>query len=356
VGNANTKSKFKVNMHAAIYNPYLDTLGGGERYTISFAKVLSDVGYDVDVEWKNPKIKNKLEERFGIKLQGINFINDIKRGDGYDICFWLSDGSIPLLRARKNFLHFQFPFKDVKGGSLLNRMKLFRVSKIICNSRFTKSYIDKEYQSDSLVIYPPVDTKSIRPKRKENIILFVGRFSQLTQSKNQQILIDAFKSFYKSGPTDWRLILAGGIEVGVDDYMKKLVKSSRNYPVEIVKSPGYEEIKNLYGISKLFWSAVGYGVEEEKDPKKVEHFGIAVVEAMRAGAVPIVYNAGGHKEIIKDGDNGFLWSTKRELIKKTKDLIKDSKKLKLYSRNATKASLKYGYERFRKEILQLVEN
>lgn len=343
-------------MRAAIYNPYLDTLGGGERYTVSFAKVLIDAGHEVDIQWKGKDIKNKLEERFGIKLDGVNFVSDIKRGDGYDVCFWLSDGSIPLLRARKNFLHFQFPFQDVKGKSLLNRMKLFRINKIICNSHFTKSYVDKEYQVESVVIYPPVDTKSIRPKRKLNIILFVGRFSQLTQSKNQQVLVDAFKSFYKSGLTDWRLVLAGGIEVGVDDYMKKLVKSSRNYPVEIVKSPGYDEIKNLYGRSRFFWSAVGFGVEEEKDPKKVEHFGMSVVEAMRAGAVPIVYNAGGHKEIIKDGSNGFLWSNKRELIKKTKDLIRDSKKLNLYSRNAIKTSYKYSYERFRKEISQLIEN
>ena len=42
---------------AAIYNPYLDTLGGGERYTLSFAKVLADEGWVVDVEWKDIKIK-----------------------------------------------------------------------------------------------------------------------------------------------------------------------------------------------------------------------------------------------------------------------------------------------------------
>ena len=91
-------------MKAAIYNPYLDTLGGGERYTMAFAKVLSDAGYKVDVQWKSSKIRDKLEKRFGFELGSINFVHDIKRGDGYDICFWLSDGSIPQLKARKNFL------------------------------------------------------------------------------------------------------------------------------------------------------------------------------------------------------------------------------------------------------------
>src|SRR3989337_2334648 len=217
-------------MKAAIFNPYLDTLGGGERYTMSFAKVLLDNGYEVDVQWKNSSVKNKLEERFGIDLTAVNFIKDIKRGDSYDICFWISDGSIPLLRAHKNFLHFQFPFKDVNGRSLLNKMKLFRVDEIICNSYFTKGFIDKEYGVDAQVIYPPVDVASFKPKRKENSILYVGRFSQLEQAKNQHILVAEFKKLCKGGVKDWKLILAGGVEVGVGNYTDKLAKSSKDYP------------------------------------------------------------------------------------------------------------------------------
>ena len=78
-------------MRAAIYNPYLDTLGGGERYTMAFAQSLVKKGFRVNVQWKNTSIKKKLEERFGIKLDGIFFVKDIKRGEGYDICLWLSD-------------------------------------------------------------------------------------------------------------------------------------------------------------------------------------------------------------------------------------------------------------------------
>ena len=118
-------------MRAAIYNPYLDTLGGGERYSMAVTVVLHKLGFLVDVEWASKGIRSKLEERFGIVLSDINFVKDIKRGNGYDICFWVSDGSIPLLSARKNFLHFQVPFKNVNGKTLLNRMKLFRINKII---------------------------------------------------------------------------------------------------------------------------------------------------------------------------------------------------------------------------------
>lgn len=341
-------------MKAAIYNPYLDTLGGGERYTMGVARALVAKDYRVDVEWKDTSIKEKLEKRFGIDLSNVNFIENINRGDGYDVCFWVSDGSIPILRARKNFLHFQFPFKDVNGKTLLNKMKFFRINKIICNSYFTKSFIDKEYGVKSIVIYPPVDVKEFRPRRKEDLIFSVGRFSQLEQAKRQDVLIKAFKKFFDSGYSDWKLVLAGGTEVGVDDYVKKLRRSAKNYPIRILESPSFSQIKELYGKAKVFWMASGYGIEEKKNPKKVEHFGITTVEAMAAGAVPIIFAAGGHKEIIADGENGFLWKDTNSLLKSTKRIIEEKGLMKKLSTKAKIDSGVYEYERFEEEIIEFI--
>jgi glycosyltransferase involved in cell wall biosynthesis len=353
-------------MRAAIYNPYLDTLGGGERYTMAFAGVLANNGYRVDIQWKDQKIKKKLENRFGIKLKSvdINFIDDIKRGDGYDICFWISDGSIPTLKARRNFLHFQMPFMDVNGKSLLNKMKLFRVEKVICNSKFTKKFIDEEYGVDSVVLYPPVDVEKIKPKRKENIILSVGRFSQLTQAKRQDVLVTAFKRLSGSksntfkGETfkgrGWRLVLAGGTEIGAEEYVAELKEMAEGFPIEIIESPNFKIIKDLFGKAKIFWSASGYGVDEKKEPKKVEHFGIVTAEAMAAGAVPLVYNAGGHKEIITDGTDGFLWLNLGQLLTKTKKLISDKSLLNRVLKATKEKSKKFSYEKFEKEVAKLV--
>lgn len=340
-------------MKAAIYNPYLDTLGGGELYSLAFASVLSEAGYKVDVAWKNAAIKKKLEERFGFDLSGINFVRDIKKGDGYDICFWVSDGSIPLLRARKNFLHFQVPFQKVNGKTLFNKMKLFRIGKIICNSYFTKRFIDAAYGVDSIVIYPPVSVAKMKPKRKKNWILFVGRFSQLAQAKNQHILVRNFKKLYQSFP-DWELILAGGAEIGAKGYLKRLEKGIEGFPIKIVKSPSFKEIVNLYGQSKIFWSAVGFGVKEEKEPEKVEHFGITLVEAMAAGVAPVVFSAGGYKEIVTDGKDGFLWKTEGELLKKTKILIEDKGQYNNLVQNALSSCQKYNYERFISDVKKIL--
>lgn len=341
-------------MRAGIYSPYLDTLGGGERYVASVARALMAHGWSVDMESPDKTIVNKLESKFGMSLQGVNVVDSIKRGDGYDLCFWLSDGSVPTLQARKNIVHFQRPFYKVDGKSLINRMKFFRINSVVVNSKFTKDWIDKEFPVDSYVLYPPVDVSKFKSGKKENLILYVGRFSQLEQSKRQDVLLSVFKKLYDSGFKDCKLILAGGSEVGRTSYVDKLKKSASGYPVKIIENPSFKELKDFYARAKVFWSASGYGVNEVKEPQKVEHFGITVVEAMSAGLVPIIYSAGGHKEIVKDGENGLLWNTTQGLLSKTKKLIEDKALYQKLLRNTKHDALKYSYERFEKEFMDLL--
>src|SRR3989344_9618668 len=151
-------------MRAAIFDPYLDTLGGGERYFLSIARVLADNNYKVDIEWKDKSISYEIVKRFGINVNNINFVDSVNRGSFYDLCFWLSDGSIPTLFARKNILHFQRPFFNTDGKSLINKMKLIRINTVIVNSNFTKSWIDKEFGITCKVIYPPVSIDKFKQR------------------------------------------------------------------------------------------------------------------------------------------------------------------------------------------------
>lgn len=342
-------------MKAAIYSPYLDTLGGGERYVMSFARILGENGWSVDLQAANTTILKKIENRFGFKLSGVKVVSSINRGSGYDLCFWLSDGSIPALLARKNILHFQRPFFKVEGKSLFNRMKFFRISKVVVNSLFTKKWIDKEFPIKSEVLYPPVDVGRFKAGKKEKVILNVSRFSQLEQSKRQDVLVGTFKKLFDSGNTDWQLILAGGSEIGANEYVEKLKKTAEGYPIKIIENPSFEEIKALYSFSTIFWSASGYGVNEKKEPNRVEHFGITTVEAMSSKCIPLVFDAGGHKESVKEAENGFLWKKVPELISKTTSIIKDVNLQKKIAKNAERDSKNFSYENFANKVLQIVK-
>jgi len=331
-------------MKAAIFDPYLDSLGGGERYAVGVAKAFLKNGYDVFFQWKDKKILDDLKNRFGIETKEFNVLKNIDRGNGYDALFWFSDGSIPLLYSRQNFLHFQIPFQKVNGKSMINRMKFLRIKKVICNSEYTKNIIDREYGINSTVLYPPCDIASFKPLKKKNMIVYVGRFSNLTQNKNQHLLIDNFKKLVDDGLKNWKLVLIGGTEVGADIYLKNLHLLKEGYPIEIIEKPPFKVIQKYLGEAKIFWSAVGFGFDEEKEPFKMEHFGISLVEAMACACVPVVYSGGGYKEIIQNGKNGFLWKSEDELIDLTKQIIKN--KYLIIQENIISSSRQYGMDEF----------
>lgn len=346
---------------AGFFDPYLDTIGGGERYTLTLAEHLSQKEWQVDLLWDEPKLKEKLKSRLDLDLSRVNFIpireNILERwklSHKYDLFFWLSDGSIPLLFSKKNILHFQVPFNGVGGKTPLNKIKLKKIQFIVCNSCFTKKFIDQEYSVNSKVIYPPVDVQSFKPGKKENIILSLGRFSQLLQAKRQDVLISVFKKMVAKGLSNWKLILAGATDIGGELVFNQLKRQAKSYPIEFLENPDFKTITKLYSRAKIFWSASGYGIDEEKEPEKVEHFGIAIVESMAAGCVPVVVGKGGAKEIIKKGKTGFLWENEKELIRMTQDLITNPTTLDSLSKAVIKLSRAFSKKRFCEEFDEII--
>lgn len=352
---------------AGIFDPYLDTLGGGERYAVTVAHCLAQKSWGVNIFWDDRKIQKKIRERFGLNLKGVNFVPNIFKKPlfrryqvlkKYDLIFYISDGSIPFLFARNNILHFQIPFHGVNGRRLLNKIKSNKINEIVCNSQFTKRFIDEEYGIRSRVIYPPVAVEEFKAAEKENLILSVGRFSQLMQAKRQDVLIDGFKRMVKTDLSGslkkWRLILAGGSDVGKDESFGWLKREAKGLPIEIIENPPFGKLKELYAKAKIFWLATGFGANERKDPEKVEHFGIATIEAMAAGCVPVVIAKGGQKEIVSEAQDGLLWKSKKELVEKTLLLIKERKLWQELSKAAHKKAQVFSQERFCHELEKII--
>ncbi|MBI2613514.1 MAG: glycosyltransferase family 4 protein [Candidatus Levybacteria bacterium] len=354
-------------MKIGIFDPYLDDLGGGEKYMITLAQCLSNDN-NVTIFWDNKEDLKKVAQRFSLDISKItlrsnifspkySFIKRCLDSLGYDAIVVLSDGSIPFLLSKKLFIHFQQPFPEIKM-SLKTNFKRMRVSSFFCNSIFTKTFIDKEFKIESRVIYPPVGT-NFKENKKENIILHAGRFRAVNigfqDYKKQELMIDIFKEMVDKGIKNWKFILAVGVHETDRSKFNHLQKKAEGYPIEFLINLNYDDLGKVYSKSKIYWHASGYGENLDKNPELAEHFGISTVEAMGAGVVPVVINAGGQKEIVENGKNGYLWQTLTDFAEKTNRLIKDVSLLNKMSKEAIMRSKIFTGDRFCREVKDTIK-
>lgn len=331
------------------YNPYFDSLGGGERYVLTIAAHWSK-HHDVTLFWNDSTVKKQAEDRFGLDLSNVSVVPNIFAGKGlikklvesasYDVIFFLSDGSVPTTFARCNIMHFQVPFQHIMFP--LWKAKWYQA--IVVNSEFTKQSIDPTLPLPVRVIYPPVDVSGYSGKKKSKTILSVGRFNGLYAAKKQEVMIEMFIELIKDKAcSGWKLVLAGGSLSTDVAYLTKLQRMANGHAITFAVNCSYEKLRSLYEEASVYWHAAGFG---ETKPENMEHFGITTVEAMAASCVPVVHNAGGQPEIVNDNVNGYLWNTKEECIKKTKMLISDAKLVKKLVVHAKDTATKFSVDVF----------
>ena len=353
----NTETCYNNHMRIGLYDPYTDALGGGEKYMYTLAECLSQ-NHDVSIFWDRESDIEAIERRFSLSLKKTRIVKNIftnkislkqriSESRSYDRIIYLSDGSLPTLLTRNLLIHFQFPVEWITL-SIATKIKFAQVRSVICNSQFTKDYIDKKFLIKSTVLYPPVDIKA-KSMKKENIILHVGRFAgttvEGTDYKKQGVMVEVFKKMIDKGLKDWKLIIAAGVKSEDENKFALMIQNAKNYPIEFLKNETNDALWETYAKAKIYWHASGYGEDTKKHPELAEHFGISTVESMGAGCVPVVINKGGQKEIVTDGVNGVLWNTEEEWIDKTSQLIENKDMLQMLSRAA-----KLRAEGFSKEL------
>ncbi len=356
-------------MKIAIYSPYLDTAGGGEKYILTIAEILSkqfqvdilldkhlkEVGQDLIVK------KNSILHKINFSKMNFveapigslwSFLQRFRFFKMYDFLFYLTDGSIFFATAKKNIIHFQVPFENIKAKGLWGNIKLKSWNLAIYNSNFTKKLVEETWPINGEVIYPPVDTALFKPRPKKKQIISVGRFFHFNKAKKHQLLIDCFKKLNEENHiSDWSLHLAGGAQDGDRFYIEQLKNYAKGFKIYFYPNLPQNRLTNLYGESQIYWHATGF---DEDDPKKYEHFGITTVEAMASGCVPVVINLGGQKEIVEDGKSGFLWDDLVGLRDKTIKIINNKKLNSRLAKEAQKRSKKFDKQEFEKKINHLI--
>lgn len=329
-------------MNIGFYSPYLDSLSGGERYVLTLASHWSG-NHTVSLFWDEADIIKKSSDRFHLDLSRVRTVENVFKtrnlfkkmvvSRGYDLIFFLTDGSIPTTFARRNILHFQVPFHTVR----VHPIKLSRFQAIVCNSRFTKDHLDGRIRKRSIVIYPPVEPIKRTGSAKKHMILSVGRFHPV---KKQDVLMEIFRKGINSKQlAGFELHLAGGLQPADKAYFHALETSAKGLPVKLHPNCSFNALTSLYNDARIYWHAAGY---RESRPEHMEHFGMTTVEAMSAGCIPVVFKAGGQPEITDQN----LWSTPDECLQMTEGIIKNKKAYSALARDMREQAEKFSVGAF----------
>ena len=354
----------------AIYNLYWHTYGGGEQVSGALAEHLAR---DHDVTLLGPVEVDPTASRarLGVDVSGCAFravSGDHEASEAsadFDVFINGTYRSSAINRAPRGYYYVHFPepppssrdrvrqsvaaagsavlkpvrrgpgpLMGVKHGLERRRRDVSwaqTYSGFWANSEYTARWTEKLWSVTTRTVFPPV-----RPvvdadwNAKTSSIASIGRFfdPSLGHCKKQRDLLHAFATMHATGRSavgdeQWRLTFVGGADGASRDYTLGVRRAAMGLPVDVhVNAPRQTVVDVLTGAS-IYWHGTGLGEDAERHPERFEHFGIAVVEAMAAGAVPVVFGAAGPAEIVRHGVDGFHWHTLEELAEHTHRLMTD---------------------------------
>jgi glycosyltransferase involved in cell wall biosynthesis len=396
-------------MRVVVFNPYFESLGGGEKVLAAMAERLTQLGHNVTFLVKNPVNVTHVEQYFNVTLKGVTFtplppesvfvrLLSSKwiwfpgrwKSIIYDFSGFRSLKKIPcdlfingLYQSsvpspiKKSIYMCMFPqklepgkayhsplrklynrFTDVLESMIIgSRRKAINSYQIItANSKYTASWIKKYWNRDAMVVYPACDDMG-PPAVKKSIIFSVGRFFADNGSSHHKRHDQLIKAFVRLNRKDWELHLAGSAAEDRESvaYLEGLFELAKDHAnIHIHPNMPFKEIVELRRKGAIYWHATGLGYEVNTHPENQEHFGMVTVEAMSAGAVPVVYKSAGQLEVVDEGKNGLFWTTVDELLEQTELLINNPKLRQKLSVAAIKRARDFNREAFVKRVDQLI--
>jgi O-antigen biosynthesis protein len=305
----------------AIYNVFLSTLGGGERSTLAFARCLQDISNERVVVYALTSERVKpayLEKAFGISLRGV----------GIEMRDTPSELDAMVRAARPSFFlnhtynsripnvgevgiyAMMFPSREAEYKHLKTYDRIF------CNSQFCAKYTALYYpdmESRVGVMHPPISNRTMNVDLDLKDWAFavnIGRYAFSGHSKKQFELASAVRALNAQREVPLRLACMGRVtESEYFDHCLPLADTFISFKANVSET----EIARNLERAGVYIHGCGLDLDPGTHPERCEHFGLAILEAMRAGCIPVVLGRGGVLEYIQHGLNGFLFDTVEEL-------------------------------------------
>ena len=381
-------------LNIAVFHPRFDEIGGAELFIMKMAGQLRKMGHKVDVYGVrvNPIFKevkqlsnfsslrvfhNAAIDFLAIHLLGFGFVKILKK-EQYDIInphhypapfisvllkkigwtrakiVWMCHGLNDLLYDKdkshwrisplgaKIIYYLLFPFRWVDGWSIKN------VDAIVSNSKNTRMQVKKVYGRDSCIVNPGVDIDIFNPHNvdadkyvtERKCLLAVGR---LRKRKNFDFLLRAFKKIIEVSPDVVLRIVGEGPE---KENLAQLIQNLglKEY-VELLPQTNPENLAKLYKVCNLFVHPV----------EKYESWGMVILEAMAMGKPVVAVKSSGPREIIINGQTGYLVDfSLAEFTEKIVDLLSSPQKASQMGEEGRKRVLSnFSWEKSAKKMEEI---
>ncbi len=256
----------------------------------------------------------------------------------------------------KTAIYIHYPFEEeLTESNLLKFFELYRfpnmyneyykyVDTRFVNSHYTLNALYKHYQVDADVVYPAVswvyfENEPDIYEKRSNTIITVGRF---VPHKRLDVMIRLFREHIKPRIPDAELIIIGIPDIRYMDYYRELQRlAEETEGVKLIsESLSEEDMIKYYRLAKVYVHLrIG------------EHFGMAPVEAMSQGVIPVIPRDSGLAELVTHGKDGFVYENDRQLVEYVLHVLKmDDNELAKLRRRAIRTSYYFTPSRFAKEV------
>ena len=351
-------------------------------FHLPYIQMLKDEGYEVHVATRRA---NEVEladkkydisfERFPIKLKNIQAYRELKKiidENQYDIihCHTPVGGVLARLAARKirkngtKVIYTAHGFHFYKGAPLINWIIYYPIEKIcarwtdclitITNEdyEFAKKHLKTERIEHTHGIGVNVEnfTKIISEKEKKekkkefsikNEDFVFSYVAELNENKNQKLLINVIKELKKEN-SNIKLLLVG--QGALLEKYKKIIND--NDLSENIKLLGRrKDINEILSITDIYLAS-----------SLREGLPINVMEAMCKGLPIIAMDNRGHRELVKDDENGFIIKTREQMKQKIEKILCDKELKQRLIENGKEKSKKYEISTIIKSVEKIYKS
>jgi len=352
--------------------------GGGETLAVRMYNAMRELGHSVDLytTYIDPQVEPFLPKDIKVNyIKGASWVRKATRGrlvrlrrlleiravmgkakkmlNDYDLVIE-TRSNVPFI-AHVSYIHFPalIDYNVQHSGELQWKLYDWAVARlaksvgkysqktglpimVLTNSTWTANYICMAYgRCDSKVLHPPIDYKfyhSYYSDRRENIVVTISRYSPEKH-------LEAIPRIASQVP-EAEFYLVGSVSSYSGPVIEKIRTKAETYKANnfhMVFNASREQLAELLGKAKVYLH-----------PPFPEHFGIAIAEAMSAGAVPVIFkDGGGWTDIVGPFDKSLGYQNLAEAVNIIKALLWDSNELREKSKKASLYASRFSYEQFK---------